>query len=178
MGYRLRVIIPFKGVRAEVAADAYVQESAQVIGDVSIGPASSIWFCVVLRGDVNYIRIGARSSIQDGSVVHVSSKGLPTVIGDDVTVGHKALLHACTIGDRVLIGSGAIVLDGAEIPSECLVGAGSLVVPGSKFAPRQLILGAPARAVRELAQEEIASLVSSAARYVAHAAEYRKAGIP
>ena len=177
MGYGFNVLIALNGLRPEVAPDAYVQESAQLIGDVSIGAASSVWFCVVLRGDVNFIRVGARTSIQDGSVVHVSSRGLPTLIGDDVTVGHQALLHACTIGDRVLVGSGAIVLDGAEVPSDCLIGAGSLIVPGSRFQSGRLILGAPAKAVRELSSEEIASLTTSAAKYVTLAAEYKKAGI-
>jgi len=168
------VIIPFRGVAPRIAPSAFVEESAQLIGDVTIGEQSSVWFGAILRGDVNFIRVGARTSIQDGSVVHVSSRGLPTIIGNEVTVGHKVLLHACTVGDRVLVGSGAIVLDGATIGEECLVGAGSVVVPGSRFPERRLILGTPARVVRELDAEEVASLAASAAKYVLLAAEYRK----
>lgn len=168
------MIIPFKGVAPRIAPSAFVEESAQLIGDVTIGEESSVWFGAILRGDVNFIRVGARTSIQDGSVVHVSSRGLPTIIGNEVTVGHKVLLHACTVGDRVLVGSGAIVLDGATIGEECLVGAGSVLVPGSRFPERRLILGTPARMVRELDPEEVASLAASAAKYVLLAAEYRK----
>lgn len=160
-----------------VDATAYVPDSAVVIGDVTIGPQASLWFHTVVRGDIERIRIGARTNIQDNSTVHVVGGRWPTLIGDDVTVGHAVVLHGCVVGDGALIGMGAIVLDGAEIGAECLVGAGALVTPGTKIPPRSLVLGRPAARVRDLNGDELARLRTATANYVARGAEYRAQGI-
>jgi carbonic anhydrase/acetyltransferase-like protein (isoleucine patch superfamily) len=144
-----------------------------VIGAVELGDDASVWPMSVLRGDVNFIRIGARSNVQDGSVIHVThdgpytpAGGIPTLVGEDVTVGHKCLLHACTIGNRCLIGMGAIIMDGVEIGDDVMVGAGSLVTPGKKLESGWLYRGSPARRARALSDEEREQLVYSAAHYV------------
>ncbi|HMM78957.1 MAG TPA: gamma carbonic anhydrase family protein [Pyrinomonadaceae bacterium] len=134
---------------------AFVAENATVIGDVEIGEDSSIWFGSVVRGDVNYIRIGERTNIQDNCVIHVSGGTHPTVLGNEITVGHRVLLHGCTVDDRCLIGMGAILMDGVHVGEECLVGAGSLLTPGTIVPPRSLVIGSPARVKRELTAEEI-----------------------
>ena len=143
----------------------FVAENAAVIGDVEIGEDSSIWFGSVVRGDVNYIRIGARTNIQDNSVIHVSGGTHPTVLGDEITVGHRVLLHGCTVENRCLIGMGAILMDGVHVGEECLVGAGSLLTPGTIVPPRSLVIGSPARVKRELTHEEIAFLDRSWRNY-------------
>jgi carbonic anhydrase/acetyltransferase-like protein (isoleucine patch superfamily) len=145
-----------------------------VTGDVEIGEGSSVWFQTVIRGDVNFVRVGARTNVQDHSVVHVTSGSHPTVIGDDVTVGHRVVLHGCTVGDRCLVGIGAIVLDGAVLEPESMVGAGALVPPGMVVPSGKLVLGAPAKVRRDLTAEEIASFRSSAERYAGYAAAYRQ----
>ncbi len=152
---------------------AYVDRTASVIGDVVLGDDVSIWPGTVVRGDVNFIRIGARTNIQDGSVVHVSHDGphaklggFATVIGSDVTIGHKAIVHACRIEDAVLIGMGAIVLDGAVIRTHGFVGAGALITPGKEIGEGELWLGNPARKVRMLTDAEIQALYYSAQHYV------------
>ncbi|HCV21517.1 MAG: gamma carbonic anhydrase family protein [Arenicellales bacterium] len=155
-----------------IAPDAFVAESADVIGAVEIGPESSIWFGVVLRADNDIIRIGERSNIQDNSVVHVD-EGIPTLIGSDVTIGHGALIHGCTIADGALVGNGAVVLDFAQIGPDCLVGANSLVTERKMFPPRSLILGSPARRVRELTDEEIAALRENVRGYIHKTHWYR-----
>ncbi len=143
-----------------------VMESAHVIGDVEIGEESSVWFNAVVRGDVNYIRIGKRTNIQDGCVLHVARRTLPLVVGDEVTVGHNATLHACTVGTRVLIGMGATVMDGAEIGDNSIVAAGSLVTPNTKIPEGSMVMGSPAKVKRELTEEEKRSVRDSAAHYV------------
>lgn len=160
-----------------VDASAFIHSSAQVIGDVQIGAQSSIWFNVVLRGDVHHIRIGSRTNVQDNSTVHVTRDRHATLIGDDVTVGHNAVLHGCTIGNRCLVGIGAIVIDRCVIGDDCLIGAGALLTPGTTIEPGQLVLGSPARAVRPLSDAEREHLLRSAAGYVENAARYRAAGI-
>lgn len=156
----------------KIAASAYVDDSAVVIGDVVVSEDSSIWPQCVVRGDVNCIRIGARSNIQDGSIIHVTHKhrenpqGYATTIGDDVTVGHKVILHGCTIADRCLIGMGSIVLDGVFIHSQVLLGAGSLVAEGKELESGYLWLGRPARRVRPLTDTELAQFDYSAKHYV------------
>jgi carbonic anhydrase/acetyltransferase-like protein (isoleucine patch superfamily) len=167
----------FRGKTPALADDVYRAPGSVVIGDVEIGPGASLWFNTVVRGDVERVRIGARTNIQDNATVHVTLDTWPTIIGCGVTIGHGAVVHGCTIGDHVLVGIGAIVLDGAEIGSECLIGAGALVVPGTKVPQGACVLGAPARVVRRLAAEEIARLHASAANYVRYAQEYRMAGI-
>jgi len=162
----------------ELGPRAWVDPAAIVIGRVTIGADSSIWPGVVIRGDVNFIRIGARTSIQDNSVLHVASDrlagegGIPLLIGDDCTVGHGVILHACTVGNRCLIGMGAIVMDGAVLGDEVIVGAGTLVPAGKKLPSRTLSVGSPARQARALTEKEIAYLAESAAHYVALKDEY------
>ena len=146
--------------------------SAQVIGRVEIGAESSVWMNVVVRGDVNWIRIGARSNIQDGTIVHVMKDTHPTVVGDDVTIGHAAVIHGCTIEDRCLIGMGAIVLNGAHIGANTIVAAGSLVVEGMRVPPRSLVMGSPAKVRRALTDEEVAEIQMYADRYVAYRLDY------
>ncbi len=166
------MLIPF-GVHApKVDARAFVQESAQVIGDVVIGAGSSIWFNVVIRGDVHPIRIGSRTNIQDNCTVHVTGGKWATTIGDDVTVGHGAILHGCTIGNRCLIGMGAIILDGVEIADECMVAAGSLVTPRFKIPHRRLAVGHPAKVMRTLRPDELEQIEQSALNYLEHAKRY------
>ncbi|OQP36280.1 gamma carbonic anhydrase family protein [Pantoea latae] len=149
-----------------------IDASSVVVGDVILGDDASIWPLVAIRGDVNQVRIGARTNIQDGSVLHVTHKsasnpqGFPLTIGDDVTVGHKAMLHACTIGNRVLVGMGSILLDGAIIEDDVMIGAGSLVPPGKRLESGYLYLGSPVRQVRPLNEQEIAGLLYSANNYV------------
>ncbi|WP_159016744.1 gamma carbonic anhydrase family protein [Cognatiluteimonas profundi] len=164
---------PYRGILPTIGARAYVDPAATVIGDVVLGDDVSIWPGTIVRGDVNFIRIGARTNIQDGSVVHVSHDGphaklggFATVIGSDVTIGHKAIVHACRIEDAVLIGMGAIVLDGAIVRKHGFVGAGALVAPGKEVGERELWLGNPARMVRMLSDAEVDALFYSAQHYV------------
>lgn len=171
------MLIAHGGVAPRVDPTAYVQASAQVIGDVHLGAGSSVWFNSVLRGDVCHIRIGARTSVQDNSTVHVTAGRHPTLVGDDATVGHNVVLHGCTVGNRCLIGIGAIVLDRCVIGDDCIVGAGSLVVPGTVIPPGHLALGHPAKVVRPLTDAERAHVLQSARNYVATAARYRAQGI-
>jgi carbonic anhydrase/acetyltransferase-like protein (isoleucine patch superfamily) len=161
------------GVAPQLGADAWVAESAQVMGAVDIGDKASVWFGATVRGDTETIRIGARSNIQDGSVLHADD-GMPLEIGADVTVGHMVMLHGCTIGDGSLIGIGAVVLNGARIGKGCLVGAGSLVTEGKTFPDGSMIMGTPAKVVRELTPEQQAGLLRSAAHYVANAERYTR----
>ena len=166
-------IRPYKGILPTLGARSYVDPAATVIGDVVLGDDVSIWPGTIVRGDVNFIRVGARTNIQDGTVVHVSHDGphaklggFATVIGEDVTIGHKAIIHACTIEDAVLVGMGAIVLDGAIVRKHGFVGAGALVPPGKVVGEGELWLGNPARKVRMLSDAEIEALYYSAGHYV------------
>ena len=161
------------GVAPQLGQQAWVAESAQVMGAVQLGQQASVWFGATVRGDTETIQIGARSNIQDGSVLH-ADEGMPLVIGEDVTVGHMVMLHGCTIGDGSLIGIGAVVLNGARIGKGCLVGAGSLVTEGKTFPDGSMIMGTPAKVVRELTAEQQAGLLRSAAHYVANAERYTR----
>ena len=172
----MALIRPYGGKAPRLHGTAFVAETAVVIGDVELGEDSSVWFGSVLRGDIHSIRIGARTNIQDQSVVHVTGGTHPTCVGDDVTVGHRVTLHGCTIQDRCLIGMGSIVLDGAVIGEDSLVGAGSLVPPGMIVPPRKLALGAPARVKRDLTAAEIASFLASAQSYARRGKDYVAAG--
>ena len=167
------MLISYQGRAPQIDLTAYVHQSAQLVGDVLIGAQSSVWFNVVIRGDVYPIRIGARTNIQDNSTVHVTGGRWETIVGDDVTVGHAVVLHGCRIGNRCLVGIGAIVLDGVEIADDCLIAAGSLITPGTKVPPETLVMGSPAKVVRSLHADELAHLKESAMNYVAHAASYR-----
>lgn len=177
MRYEGVVILPYGDTSPAIADDAYVHASAHVIGDVVIGAESSVWFQVVIRGDVERVRIGRATNVQDHSTIHVTNGRWPTILGDGVTVGHRVVLHGCTVGDYSLIGIGALVLDGVEIGAETLVGAGSLVAPRSRIPARSLVLGSPAKVVRPLRLEEVARLRESAALYVGYAKSYRDQGL-
>jgi carbonic anhydrase/acetyltransferase-like protein (isoleucine patch superfamily) len=163
---------PYREWQPEIGRGAWVDPAATVIGRVAIGEDASIWPGAVVRGDVNRIAIGARTSIQDGSVLHVASarlaggEGIPLLIGEECTVGHGVILHACTIGRRVLVGMGAIVMDGAVVGDESIIGAGALVTAGTEVPPRTLWTGSPARQRRVLDAREVAFLAESAAHYV------------
>ncbi len=167
------MIRQYKGKSPEIDSSAYIDESAHIIGDVVIGEESSVWFNATIRGDVNYIRIGARTNIQDSSVLHVTKGTHPLFIGSEVTVGHSVTLHGCTIKDRCLIGMGAIVLDGAEVGQDSIVGAGALVKEGMRVKPRTLVVGVPAREVRQLTDEEVRRIKTSAGNYIDYMSEYK-----
>ena len=164
---------PHRAGRPRVAPSAFVDESAQVIGDVEIGDDSSVWMNVVLRGDVNWIRIGDRTNIQDGSVLHGMSGTHPTRLGDEVTVGHGAILHGCVVEDRCLIGIGAIVLNGAVVGSGSIVAAGTLVAEGTAIPPGSLVMGSPGRVRRATSADEAASIRRYADNYVAYKREFQ-----
>ncbi len=157
----------------QVADSAWVADNAQVVGDVRLGEDVSIWFGATLRGDNDPITIGAGTNIQDGSVLH-TDVGVPLTLGENVTVGHMVMLHGCTIGDESLIGIGAVVLNGAKIGKNCLVGAGSLVTEGKEFPDGSMILGSPAKVVRQLTPEQIEGLRHSAQHYIENAKRYRR----
>lgn len=165
-------IYELDGAAPQLAASAWVADNAQVMGDVVLGEDCSVWFGVTVRGDTDTIHIGRGSNIQDGSVLH-ADMGLPLTIGEHVTVGHQVMLHGCTIGDESLIGIGAIVLNGAKIGKNCLVGAGALVTEGKEFPDGSMIIGSPAKAVRQLTPEQIEGLRQSAKHYVANAQRFR-----
>ncbi|MBS3996190.1 MAG: gamma carbonic anhydrase family protein [Hydrogenophaga sp.] len=166
-------IYELDGMVPQLADTAWVADNAQVMGRVSLGEDSSVWFGATVRGDTEFIRIGNGSNVQDGSVLHADN-GMPLVIGERVTVGHQVMLHGCTIGDESLIGIGAVVLNGVKIGKNCLVGAGSLVTEGKEFPDGSMILGSPARVVRSLTPEQIEGLRQSAAHYIDNAHLYRR----
>jgi len=174
------MLLKYKNDFPKIAKSAWIAPSANIIGDVEIGEDSSVWFGCVIRGDVHYIKIGKRTSIQDLSMIHVThfekekklGDGFPTIIGDDVTIAHRVMLHGCIIGNACLIGMNATILDGAEIGEESIVGAGALVTGGKKFPPRSLILGSPAKVVRSLTDKEIENIYKNAKNYVDYKNEY------
>ena len=167
------MVRPHRGVFPRVHPTAYIDDSAQVIGDVSIGEETSVWMSAVVRGDVHWITIGRRTNIQDGTVVHVMTGTHPTAIGDNVTIGHGAIVHGCTVENQCLIGMGAILLNGARVGTGSIVAAGSLVVEEMKIPPRSLVMGHPAKVRRELTDAEVADIQSYADRYVAYRLDYR-----
>ncbi len=173
------MIYPYKEWAPQLGANSWIAPSADVVGNVTMGEECSIWFGCVVRGDVHYITIGDRTNIQDLSMIHVThykkadmSDGNPTIIGSDVTIGHRVMMHGCTIEDACLIGMSATILDGAVIGKESIVGAGSLVTKNKVFPPRSLIMGTPAKVVRTLDDDEVKELYASAARYVEFKKEY------
>lgn len=163
----------YRGVKPKLDASVFCVDSAEIIGDVEIGAQSSVWFQVVIRGDVNFIRIGERTNIQDGTVIHVSHKTHPTFIGDDVTIGHSVTLHGCKIGNRCLIGMGAVVMDGAEIADDAMIAAGALVTPRTQVPSGTLYAGSPAKYKRHLSAGEIADLKQSAQNYLNYTENYK-----
>ena len=165
-------IYQLEDLTPDIHPSAWIADSAQVMGRVKLAQDSSVWFGVVIRGDTETISVGRGSNIQDNSVLH-ADHGQPLVIGENVTVGHQVMLHGCTIGDGSLIGIAAVVLNGAKIGKNCLVGAGSLVTEGKEFPDGCMILGSPAKAVRQLSPEQIEALKMSAQHYVANAARYK-----
>lgn len=167
------MILPFESHRPTLADDVFVAPDATVLGRVTIAAGSSVWFGAVIRADGEDVVIGERTNLQDRTVVHIATDRHPTRVGDDVTVGHGAVLHACTVGNRVLVGIGAIVLDEARLDDDCMVGAGALVAPGMHVPSGHLAVGAPARVVRELRPAELAHLRTSAANYASLAQRYR-----
>jgi carbonic anhydrase/acetyltransferase-like protein (isoleucine patch superfamily) len=160
------MIRAFNAIEPRVHEMAFISDGCFIVGDVEIGEDASVWFGSVLRGDVNYIRVGARTNIQDQTIVHVSSKGLPTIVEEEVTVGHRVTLHACHVERGCLIGIGAILMDGVRIGANSLVGAGTLLTPGTEIPPRSLVVGSPGRVKRELTDDELASLEQSWRNYV------------
>lgn len=173
------IILPYKGdfspllVYPRIDSEAYVAPGAAVIGDVRVGADSSIWFSCVVRGDVNYIRIGNRTNIQDGTVVHVTRHTGPTVIGSEVTIGHGVMLHACDLRDRCFIGMGATILDDVVVEPNAMVAAGSLVTPGKRVPSGELWAGSPAKFFRKLTEDEIKHIAKSADNYVKLSNEYK-----
>ena len=173
------MILKYKDLEPKLGKNTWIAEGSSVIGRTTIGKDSAIWFGCVVRGDVHYIKIGDRTNIQDLSMIHVThhkkadmSDGNPTIIGDDVTVGHRVMLHGCTIEDACPIGMSATILDGAVIGKESIVGAGSLVTKNKKFPPRSLIMGSPAKVIRELTDEEVAGIYANAKHYVTYKNNY------
>lgn len=168
----------YKGISPNIGKDVFIEDSAVLYGDITLNDDVSIWPLVAARGDVNTINIGARTNIQDGTILHVTRKspsnpdGNPLYIGEDVTIGHKAMLHGCTIGNRVLVGMGAIIMDGVVVGDDCIVGAGSLVPPNKKLEPGYLYVGNPAKQARPLKESELEFLKVSAVNYVKLKNEY------
>lgn len=167
------MIRPFKSTWPVIDPSAYVDVSAQVIGDVTLGPESSVWMNVVIRGDVHRIRIGARTNIQDLTLIHVMRDAFPTTIGDEVTVGHSAVIHGTTIEDRVLIGMGAVLLNGVHIGHDSIVAAGTLLTEGTVIPPRSLVMGRPGKVKRALTDEDVAEIRWYADNYVRYRLEYQ-----
>jgi carbonic anhydrase/acetyltransferase-like protein (isoleucine patch superfamily) len=168
------VIRRFKDVTPRVDASAYVDDSAQVIGDVQIGAESSVWMNVVIRGDVNSIRIGRRTSVQDLTMVHVMRETHPTVIGDEVTIGHSAVIHGCTIEDRVLIGMQAMLLNGVHVEHDSIVAAGTLLTEGTRIPAGSLVMGRPGKVTRPLTEAELAEIRRLSQAYVNYRLDYAK----
>ena len=164
-------LLPFNGVSPTVAKDAFVAPGAMVIGDVTIGPGASVWYCAVLRGDIAPIRIGRGSNVQDGSVLHVD-EGVPCIVGDEVVIGHGAVVHSATIGDGALVAMHATVLSHASIGAESIVGANALVPPGKTFPRRSLVVGVPGKLARQVTDAEAAETRANAARYAGYARQH------
>jgi len=168
------MIRTFQGKTPQIDETAFVEDSAQIVGDVVIGPHSSVWFNTTLRGDVHYIRIGSHTNIQDNSVVHVSRGTHPTILEDYVTIGHSVTLHGCHVRSNSLVGIGSIILDDVLIEEYCMIAAGALLPPGTKVPPRSLMMGIPAKRIRTLTEEEVAKLRTFADNYLELKEIYRR----
>ncbi|GIV25556.1 MAG: hypothetical protein KatS3mg026_1248 [Bacteroidia bacterium] len=173
----MAIIRPLLGKVPRIGEGTFLAETAVVIGDVEIGRDCSVWYHVVIRGDVHFIRIGNRTNIQDGAILHCTYQKAPLVIGDEVTIGHGAIVHGCTLGNRVLVGMGAIILDHAEVPDEVLIAAGALVPQGARLESGYLYAGVPARPIKPLSEEQRQSLLQYASRYVMYKAWYSGEGL-
>ena len=168
---------PYRGISPTIHPTAYIDISAQVIGDVHLGAESSLWMNVVVRGDVNYVRIGERTNVQDLTLVHVMRETNPTMVGSDVTIGHSSVIHGCTIEDRCLIGMGAILLNGVRVGTGSIVAAGALLTEGMVVPPGSMVMGVPAKVKRPLTPEEDASILWYANNYVKHRLEFQDEGV-
>ena len=166
------MIRTFQGIKPTIPQSCFIEETAVIIGDVVMGEECSAWFHAVIRGDVNYIRIGNRTNVQDLCMLHVTHDTHPLIIGDDVTIGHNVVLHGCTIHNRVLVGMGAIIMDGAVIGEDSVVGAGALVTEGTIVPPKSLILGSPAKVKRPVTEQELAWIRESAQNYIRYSRQY------
>jgi len=162
----------YRGIAPTIAPSAFIEDTAVVIGDVTIGSESSVWFHAVIRGDVHFIRIGHRTNIQDLCLLHVAHDTHPLTLGDNITVGHHVVLHGCTIQDRVLIGMGAIIMDGVEIEEDCIIGAGALITARTHIPSKSLVMGTPAKVKRMLTEAEVQGIKESAANYIRYAQQY------
>jgi len=171
----MALVKAYKGKLPRIHPSVYVAENACVIGDVEIGEDSSLWFGTVVRGDVNYVRIGKRTNLQDNSVIHVTHGTHPTLVGDNVTVGHGVVLHGCALRNSILVGMGAIVMDGVEVEDNVLIAAGALIPPGRRIPSGVLVAGVPARVIRDLKEEEVRLIEESALNYVRYKDEYLRA---
>jgi len=173
------LILPFEGKTPKIHDSAFIAPGAVIVGDVEIGPQASIWYNCVLRADINFIRIGARTNVQDGSVIHVETDygdgGHPTVIGEDVLIGHMAIVHGCTLLDRAFVGMGAIVMDGCVIEGDAMLAAGAMLTPGKRLPARQLWSGRPAKFMRELSDTAVAEMQRGVTGYVHEARLHREA---
>ncbi len=167
------IILPWKGIVPTLAADAFIAPNATLIGDLVVGSRSSVWFNVVMRGDVNCIRVGERTNIQDGTIVHVATNHGPTLIGSDVLIGHAAIIHGCTLEDGCFVGMAATVMDHAVVESGAMVAAGALITPGKRVKSRQLWAGSPAKFMRELTDAEVAQMKVQTDRYADLSDGYR-----
>ena len=166
------MIRTFQGITPTIPGSCFIEDTSVVIGDVVMGKQCSVWFHTVIRGDVHYIRLGDRTNVQDLCMLHVTHDTHPLIIGNDVTIGHRVVLHGCTIKDRVLIGMGAIIMDGAVIGEDSVVGAGALVTEGTTVAPKSLILGSPAKVKRPVTEKELVWIKQSSENYVKYASQY------
>ncbi len=162
----------YRGIAPTIAPSAFIEDTAVVIGDVTIGSESSVWFHAVIRGDVHFIRIGHRTNIQDLCLLHVTHDTHPLTLGDNITVGHHVVLHGCTIQDRVLIGMGAIIMDGVVIEEDCIIGAGALITARTHIPSKSLVMGTPAKVKRMLTETEVQGIKESAANYIRYAQQY------
>ncbi len=171
------LILPWRGVLPRIDPVAWIAPNATVIGDVEIGASASIWFGTIVRGDVNSIRIGARSNVQDGSVIHVTTRRYTTIIGDDVLIGHMAMIHGCTIESGAFIGMKACVMDGVVVESGAMVAAGALVTPGKRVRAGEVWAGSPAKLMRPISEDERIHMIGAPQRYAALAAEYKASGV-
>ncbi|MCS7162907.1 MAG: gamma carbonic anhydrase family protein [Bacteroidia bacterium] len=173
----MAIIRAIQGKTPQIGPETFLAETAVIIGDVVLGSQCSVWYHAVVRGDVHYIRVGDRTNIQDGAILHCTYQKAPLEIGSEVTIGHRAVVHGCRIGNRVLIGMGAIILDQAEIPDEVFIAAGALIPPGARLESGYLYAGIPARAVRPLTPEERADLRGYAHRYIYYKSWYEAASV-